>query len=53
MFSVNLQDVLGLFLQVFRRLDAPTAPSFQLCMSVLDIVSQVEPVLLLCSCHLN
>ena len=36
------QEVFGLFLQVFRRLDAPKAPSFQLCVSVLDIVSQVN-----------
>ena len=32
---------MGLFLQVFRRLDSPSAPSFQLCVSVLDCVSQV------------
>ena len=35
------QDVMGLFLQVFRRLDSPSAPSFQLCVSILDCVSQV------------
>ena len=38
---VVLQDVFGLFLHVFRRLENPAAPSFQLCLSVLDCVSQV------------
>ena len=40
-WSMCLQEVLGLFMHVFRRLDNPTAPSFQLCLSVLDFVSQV------------
>ena len=40
--ALQLQAVLGLFLQVFRRLDNPLSPSFQLCLSVLDIVSQVR-----------
>ncbi|BDA45205.1 Sister chromatid cohesion protein PDS5 homolog A [Coccomyxa sp. Obi] len=41
-----LEEVFGLFLQVFRKLDAPKAPSFQLCVSVLDIVSQTKCFLL-------
>ena len=36
---------MGLFLQVFRRLDSPSSPAFQLCVSILDIVSQVRRVL--------
>lgn len=39
------QEIMALFLQVFRRLDSPSAPAFQLCLSVLDTVSQVpEPI---------
>ena len=41
MSAICSQDVMGLFLQVFRRLESPLAPSFQLCVSILDCVSQV------------
>ena len=36
-----LQGIFGLFLWVFRRLENSNAPSFQMCQSILDIVSQV------------
>ena len=35
------QDVFGLFMWVFRRLENPAAPSYQLTLSVLDNISQV------------
>jgi hypothetical protein len=37
----DLQGILGLCMQVFKRLEDPSSPSFQLCVSILDIFSQV------------
>ena len=37
-----LQDVFGLFMWVFRRLENPSSPSYQLTLSVLDNISQVH-----------
>lgn len=36
-----MQDVFGLFMWVFRKLEDPSSPSYQLTLSVLDTVSQV------------
>jgi len=43
-----MQEIMGLFLQVFRRLGSPSSPAFQLCLSVLNIVSQVPASLAQC-----
>jgi len=40
--TVGLQDVFGLFMWVFRRLENPSSPSYQLTLSVLDNISQVR-----------
>ena len=39
---ICLQDVFGLFMWVFRRLENPSSPSYQLTLSVLDNISQVR-----------
>lgn len=38
---LQLQGIFGLFMWVFRRLENANAPSFQMCHSILDVVSQV------------
>jgi len=48
-----MQDILGLFLQVFRRLENANSPSFQLCLSVLDTVSQVGQMIEHCLDHFS
>ncbi len=36
-----LQAIFGLFMWIFRRLENANAPAFQMCHSILDVVSQV------------
>ena len=38
---LGLQDIFGLFIWVFRKLEDPSSPSYQLKLSVLDTVGQV------------
>ncbi|KAA6416440.1 MAG: hypothetical protein FRX49_13587 [Trebouxia sp. A1-2] len=42
-----LKDVFGLFMWVFRRLENPSSPSYQLTLSVLDNISQIKCCLLM------
>ncbi|DBA83186.1 TPA: hypothetical protein ACH3X2_006702 [Trebouxia sp. C0005] len=45
--TAQLQDVFGLFMWVFRRLENPSSPSYQLTLSVLDNISQIKCCLLM------
>lgn len=38
----SLQDIFGLFMWVFRKLENPSSPAFQLTLSVLDIITQAS-----------
>lgn len=46
-----LQGIFGLFMWIFRRLENANAPSFQMCHSILDVVSQVGGAHVSCSPH--
>ena len=37
-----LQSIFTLFVWIFRRLENASTPSFQMCHSILDVVSQVR-----------
>ncbi|KAK9811630.1 hypothetical protein WJX72_007291 [[Myrmecia] bisecta] len=43
----QLEDIFNLLLWVFRKLENPASPSFTMCLSVLDLVSQVKCCLLM------
>ncbi|DBA74057.1 TPA: hypothetical protein ACH3X1_010871 [Trebouxia sp. C0004] len=45
--TTQLQDVFVLFMWVFRRLENPSSPSYQLTLSVLDNISQIKCCLLM------
>jgi hypothetical protein len=43
-----LQSIFTLFVWIFRRLENASTPSFQMCHSILDVVSQVHSMVGIC-----
>jgi hypothetical protein len=43
-----LQSIFTLFVWIFRRLENASTPSFQMCHSILDVVSQVNSTIGVC-----